>query len=827
MRKLTLSVATFAFFAMTGSALGQGLLFTMDDPNPQPSAWFGYSLAGVGDLDGDSVPDVAVGVYRQAVAGNARQGQAFVFSGADGSVLLTLDNPNPRPYAHFGVAVAGVGDVDGDSVPDIAAGAIMNDVAGTTDQGQAFVFSGADGSLLLTLDDPNPQPSAYLGGAVAGVGDVDGDSVPDIAVGARFQDVAGNTEQGQAFVFSGADGSVLLTLDNPNPQPNTRFGYTLAGVGDVDGDSLPDIAVGAFSQDVAGNSGQGQAFVFSGVDGSVLLTLDDPTPQAYALFGIAVAAAGDVNGDSVPDIAVGASSQDVAGTTDQGQAFVFSGADGSVLLTLDDPSPQSGASFGSSLAGVGDLEGDSVPDIAVAAIFKDVAGNSVQGQAFVFFAGPDQDGDGVADGVDNCPTVHNPGQTDVNGDGFGDVCVSPNADVGANVDLGDGVIIGDNVTVRDGAQVGDGAVIEDGATIGFWASVGAGTVIGSDSWVGLRASVGDNSIIGSGCNVWPLAQVGSDVILGDNVTVGIDAQIDDGIIIGDNVTIPAGAHIVDLDSDSVSDDVEDGAPNGGDGNNDGTLDSQQDNVASRPNAVDGSYVTLVSQTGILSRVQAITNPSPGDAPGGVGFPYGFFKFIVDGVGVGGATTVDLLLPGQVQTFYKYAPTAADPTDHWYDFLYDGQTGAEINGNVVTLHLVDGLRGDGDLIADGKIVEPGSPGATQIEVFIDIRPFTSKNAIVPRKWGLVPVAILSTADFDALEAVDRNSLTFGPTGDEQSRAFCLRRGADVNRDGFDDLIAFFRTGRTGFQPGDEVGILRGTTVNGQPIEGRDSVTVKKK
>src|SRR6266545_3813341 len=100
-------------------------------------------------------------------------------------------------------------------------------------------------TLLFRVDDAIPQARAYFGAALAGVGDVDGDGVPDLGVGEPSQNVAGQDNQGRVFVFSGATGARLRTLGNPDPQALARFGFALAGVGDVDGDGVPDLAVGA------------------------------------------------------------------------------------------------------------------------------------------------------------------------------------------------------------------------------------------------------------------------------------------------------------------------------------------------------------------------------------------------------------------------------------------------------------------------------------------------------------------------------------------------------------------------------------------------------
>jgi hypothetical protein len=168
----------------------------------------------------------------------------------------------------------------------------------------------------------------------------------------------------------------------------------------------------------------------------------------------------------------------------------------------------------------------------------------------------------------------------------------------------------------------------------------------------------------------------------------------------------------DDDHDGLSESVEKAAPNDGDGNNDGVPDSQHVNVSSLPNANDGGYVTIVSLVDTsLSDVGATGNPSPGDAPANVDFPIGFLDFAVDGIAPGGVTTVTLIAPAGTtfSTYYKYGPTPDNAAPHWYEFLYDGTTGAEFDGNIVTLHFVDGQRGDSDLAENGTIVDPGAPG----------------------------------------------------------------------------------------------------------------------
>jgi len=164
----------------------------------------------------------------------------------------------------------------------------------------------------------------------------------------------------------------------------------------------------------------------------------------------------------------------------------------------------------------------------------------------------------------------------------------------------------------------------------------------------------------------------------------------------------------DSDGDGISNAIEDGAPNGGDGNRDGVPDSQQTNVASLPNAVDGRYVTLGSPVGTsLVGVEAVGNPSPGDNPP-LRFLYGFFSFTITGLGAGDTVEVTLWLPEGVSTateYWKYGPTAAEPADHWYQVAMGDNDGDA----VVTIALTDGGLGDDDLAAEGTIVDQGGPG----------------------------------------------------------------------------------------------------------------------
>ncbi len=371
------------------------LLLTLEDKlTPQAGAHFGFSVVSAGDVDNDGVTDLLIGAPGQCggtgcTGSNGNVGRAFVFSGVDGHLVRTLDPSGEVVGGLFGSAVASGGG-------KLIVGAPGQNVAIHV-HGQVFVFN-ADGSLAKTIIDPDgfdidTEVGFNFGSAVASVG-------ADILVGNAQMDVSGSVDQGRVYIFSGSgtgtDGTPLLTINHPEPQAGAFFGASAASVG-------TNILIGAPRQNVAGTTAQGRAYLFDAT-GTKLLTLDlpDPAPLPYtasANFGFAVAG-GDFTGDGTPDLLIGAPNQTVGRHFGQGQAFVFSGVDGSLLITLNNPPDQAGARFGAAVA-FADIDGDGRPDPIIGAPLQDVAFFD-QGQVFapalsgavnhppVANAGPDQ-----------------------------------------------------------------------------------------------------------------------------------------------------------------------------------------------------------------------------------------------------------------------------------------------------------------------------------------------------------------------------------------------------------------------------------------------------
>ena len=223
------------------------------------------------------------------------------------------------------------------------------------------VYSGADHSILHDLTSPTGGRENF-GASVAGAGDVNGDGAADLLVGANRADVSETiTDTGRVYLLSGSDGSVIWEQVGDTPQG--LLGSGLGQVGDVNGDAIPDQVAAAPG---AGEKGLGKAYVYSGVDGAVLYTLQ-PVDEATSggTFGTFFAAgAGDVNADGTPDIFVGdyaAARGEAAGT---GRAYIYSGVDGSPLHLFEAEADGDGLGPG---RGIPDINGDGHADVSLAA----------------------------------------------------------------------------------------------------------------------------------------------------------------------------------------------------------------------------------------------------------------------------------------------------------------------------------------------------------------------------------------------------------------------------------------------------------------------------
>ncbi len=171
------------------------------------------------------------------------------------------------------------------------------------------------------------------------------------------------------------------------------------------------------------------------------------------------------------------------------------------------------------------------------------------------------------------------------------------------------------------------------------------------------------------------------------------------------------------DGDGIDDDIEDGAPNAGDGNGDGIPDKLQPNVASMVDVVSGEYLTLeaepsmrINNIRITDGSSIIAQSAADNQLNGLNFAHGLLSFDVLGVRQGGDMSIKLFMTSSKRPvrYFKFGPTPDNPVNHFYEFDFDGETGAEFDGNVITLHFVDGKRGDSDLSVNGIIADPGTP-----------------------------------------------------------------------------------------------------------------------
>jgi serralysin len=373
----------------------------------------------------------------------------------------------------FGSAVAALGDLDGDGIEDMAVGAPSQ--TGSGNAGAVFVqFMNANGTVKASQriasglgGGPLLAAGDYFGHSVAAIGDLNGDGISDIVVGADKDDTGGYNRGAVYVLFLNANGTVKAsqkiahnTGGGPSLATSDRFGTSITSLGDLDGDGITDLAVGAAGDDTGGDYRGAVHVLFMNTGGTVKARqkIASGTPGAPMLatgdvFGITVASLGDVDGDRVADLAVGAFFDDTGGPGRGAVHVLFLNTNGTVKSsqkiasgTGGGPTLGNGDYFGRSVASLGDLDGDGVTDLAVGA-YRDDTGGTDRGALYVLLlnaSGTAKQSSRIASSTGGGPVLLNDGRFgsgaaalgDVDGDGVVDLAVGAETDMTGGVGRG-------------------------------------------------------------------------------------------------------------------------------------------------------------------------------------------------------------------------------------------------------------------------------------------------------------------------------------------------------------------------------------------------------
>ncbi|WP_052055941.1 FG-GAP repeat protein [Myxosarcina sp. GI1] len=480
---------------------------------------FGSSVSGAGDVNDDGIDDIIIG------APNANYGgESYVIFGStndfessldisalDGSNGFVINNDVTEEY--LGTSVSNAGDVNGDGLDDIIIGAPDGDPSGISyyGRGVSYVVFGSTSKFgssfdLSTLDGSNGFAINGIGDfqdsgfSVSEAGDINGDGIDDIIIG---DPRAKNYNVGESYVVFGSTNDFessldLSALDGSNGfkingiDGNDYSGHSVSGAGDINGDSIDDIIIGAFrAADDAGESyvvfgstkGFESSLDLSALDGSNGFKIDgidanrfsDSSFNAGDFLGSSVSDAKDINGDGIEDIIIGAPFADPNNSSDAGESYVVFGStkgfESSLDLSALDGSNglkingiDAGDSSGGSVSNAGDVNGDGIEDIIIGALFADPNNSSDAGESYVVFGFPTENADeifnnGTLGGTFSNDTINGlVGDDNLIGDGGRDTFI---------INLGDGTD-----TITDFGGVGRGTnppqrVIDEIDTIQF------------------------------------------------------------------------------------------------------------------------------------------------------------------------------------------------------------------------------------------------------------------------------------------------------------------------------------------------------------------------
>ena len=397
----------------------------------------GRSVSSAGDVNGDGFDDVIIGAFTADVGSERFAGESYVVFGKSGGFasaieLATLDGTTGfridgiDEADNSGRTVSNAGDVNGDGFDDLLIGAYRADPGNDSAAGESYVvfgksggfasaidLSGLDGTTGFRLDGIDPQD--YSGFSVSSAGDVNGDDFDDLIIGARL---GGISNTGESYVVFGKSSGFAAVVNLSTLDGTTGFrldgsdtagqsGFAVSNAGDVNSDGFADLIIGAPGANPGGANIAGVSYVVFGKPGGFASSIDLGALDGAAGFrlngidvgdqsGSAVSNAGDVNGDGIDDLIIGAAAADPGGDLNAGVSYVvFGKSDGFVsaleLSTLDGTTGfrldgiDEGDGAGHAVASAGDVNGDGFGDVIIGAFQADPGGVGNAGESYVFF----------------------------------------------------------------------------------------------------------------------------------------------------------------------------------------------------------------------------------------------------------------------------------------------------------------------------------------------------------------------------------------------------------------------------------------------------------